>query len=51
VPLARNGEVDLYYEVHREPEAPVLILVTGLAEQIGSVEFPHEQANAGARPL
>ena len=44
MPLARNGEVDLYYEVQGEPEAPVLILVSGLAEQIGSVEFPEEQA-------
>jgi len=43
VPFARNGEVDLYYEVHGEPKAPVLILVPGLAEQIGSVEFPEEQ--------
>jgi pimeloyl-ACP methyl ester carboxylesterase len=43
VPLARNGEVDLYYEVHGEREAPVLILVPGLAEQIGGVEFPVEQ--------
>jgi hypothetical protein len=46
VPLARNGEVDLYYEVHRKREAPVLILVPGLAEQIGSVEFPDEQVTS-----
>lgn len=44
MPLARHGEVDLYYEVHGEPDAPVLMLVAGLAEQIGSVEFPEEQA-------
>jgi len=43
VPFARNGEVDLYYEVQGEPEDPVLVLVPGLAEQIGSVEFPEEQ--------
>ena len=43
MPLARHGEVNLYYEVHGEPEAPVLMLVAGLAEQIGGVEFPEEQ--------
>ena len=43
VPYASNDGVEIYYEVHGDPSAPVLMLVAGLGEQIGSVEFGLEQ--------
>ncbi len=45
MPRARNGNVEIYYEVRGEPDDPVLMLVPGLGEQIGSVEFPPEQVD------
>lgn len=53
MPYANNDGVEIYYEVHGAPTAPVLVLVAGMGEQVGGVEFPLEQVehflNAGFR--
>ena len=43
MPIARNGICDINYEVTIDGGGPPLILIAGLGEQIGSVEFPLEQ--------
>jgi pimeloyl-ACP methyl ester carboxylesterase len=42
MPIARNGEIGISNDVHGEPAAPVLMLVPGIGEQIGGVQFPDE---------
>jgi len=49
MPNARNDEVEIYYDVHGDPDAPVLMLVPGLGEQIGTVEFPEAQVETFCR--
>ncbi|MEM9563045.1 MAG: alpha/beta hydrolase [Actinomycetota bacterium] len=46
--VARN-EYDLYHQATGPPDGPTLVLVAGLGEQIGSVEYPEEQCEAFAR--
>jgi pimeloyl-ACP methyl ester carboxylesterase len=52
--LKRDG-FTIYYEVAGRPDRPLLVLVAGLGEQIGSVEFPDEHVrlfvDAGFRVL
>jgi pimeloyl-ACP methyl ester carboxylesterase len=40
VSTARNGEVELYYEVFGEPNAPTLLLVNGLGSQCVNYAVP-----------
>lgn len=51
MPEAKNGNCEIHYEITCKGDGPALVLVAGLGEQIGSVEFPAEQcelfANAG----
>ena len=47
---AINGDVELHYEITGPEEGPLVILVAGLGEQIGSVEFPTEHAERFAVP-
>ena len=42
MPFARNGEVDLYYEVQGEPEDPVLVLVPGDPQWPAALDHLHE---------
>src|SRR3954452_11250779 len=46
---AINGDVELHYEITGREEGPLVILVAGLGEQIGAVEFPIEHAERFAR--
>jgi pimeloyl-ACP methyl ester carboxylesterase len=46
---AINGDVELHYEITGPEEGPLVILVAGLGEQIGAVEFPTEHAERFAR--
>lgn len=53
MPIAHNGNCAIHYEVTIDNGGPTLILIAGLGEQIGSVEYPMEQcqlfADAGFR--
>lgn len=40
MPVARNGEVEIYYEVFGDPSDPTLVLVNGLGSQC--INFPVE---------
>lgn len=42
MPECRRDEVSLHYEVSGPNDGPTLVLIAGLGEQIGSVEFPEE---------
>ncbi len=45
MPVAANGSCDIHYELVSDGGGPTLILIAGLGEQIGSVEYPVEQCN------
>ena len=42
MPEVQRDDVTIHYEVTREGNGPTLLLVAGLGEQIGSVEYPEE---------
>jgi pimeloyl-ACP methyl ester carboxylesterase len=46
---AANGGVKLHYELSGPADGPLVILVAGLGEQIGAVEFPAEHAQRFAQ--
>jgi pimeloyl-ACP methyl ester carboxylesterase len=48
VPDVERKDYRIHYEVTRSGDGPTLLLVAGLGEQIGSVEFPKEQCEAFA---
>lgn len=43
MPLVSNNGYSIYYEVTCPSQGRTLILVAGLGEQVGSIEFPEEQ--------
>ncbi|HEY1778907.1 MAG TPA: alpha/beta hydrolase [Roseiarcus sp.] len=43
MPVVTNRDYQINYEITRPGKGPTLLLVAGLGEQIGSVEFPDEQ--------
>ena len=43
MPDVQNGDYRIHYEITVAGEGPTLVLIAGLGEQIGSVEFPEEQ--------
>ncbi len=55
MPDVRNGDWKIHYEVTIDNEGPTLVLIAGLGEQIGAVEYPKEQCelfgNAGFRVI
>ncbi len=48
MPHVASNEYDLHYEVTCPTDGPTLLLVAGLGEQIGSVEYPEEQCEVFA---
>ncbi|MCG8412655.1 MAG: alpha/beta hydrolase [Pseudomonadales bacterium] len=53
MPIAKNGNCPIYYEVTIDNDGPTLVLIAGLGEQIGAIEYPMQQCelfgNAGFR--
>ena len=43
MPEVTSGNYKIHYEVTVDNDSPVLVLVAGLGEQIGAVEYPEEQ--------
>jgi len=43
MPFADRGDIRIFYEETCGGDGPVLVLVAGLGEQIGTVEYPPEQ--------
>ncbi len=43
MPVTKNGNCPIHYEVTIDNAGPTLVLIAGLGEQIGSVEYPIEQ--------
>ena len=48
MPDVERDDFSIHYEVTRAGDGPTLLLVAGLGEQIGSVEYPEEQCEAFA---
>ena len=48
MPEIQRGDFAIHYETTRPGDGPTLLLVAGLGEQIGSVEFSEEQCDAFA---
>jgi pimeloyl-ACP methyl ester carboxylesterase len=49
MPYVHSEEFQISYEVMCRAEGPTLLLVPGIGEQIGSVEFPIEQCRVLAK--
>ncbi len=49
MPVIDRGEFSINYEVTCDNDGPTLLLVAGLGEQIGAVEYPEEQCALFAR--
>lgn len=49
MPYVSSHEYDIYYEITCPTDGPTLVLIAGMGEQIGSVEYPEEQCEAFAR--
>ena len=53
MPFTSNKNCKIHYEVTVDSDGPTLVLIAGLGEQIGAVEYPEEQcaifARAGVR--
>ena len=49
MPLIDRGDFQINYEVASEGEGPTGLLVAGLGEQIGSVEYPKEHCDLFAQ--
>ena len=43
MPDVHNGDWKIHYEVTIDNDGPTLVLIAGLGEQIGGVEYPLEQ--------
>ncbi len=45
MPNISRNDFTIHYEITRPGSGPTLLLVAGIGEQIGSVEFPEEQCD------
>lgn len=48
MPLINDNGYSIYYEITCSSPGPTVILISGLGEQVGSVEFPDEQCDVFA---
>lgn len=49
MPYVSSHDYDIHYEITCPGDGPTLVLIAGIGEQIGSVEFPEEQCRTFAQ--